>query len=132
IRTASGSLPAAVGAAFAGRPDESIALIAGVLKAYSPELEVLTSQGIDQSALGSLFRMRIGSAAGRHQLGDLFHIPFNSRHLITNQRYSFPGLPCLYLGQSLYVCWEELGRPDLNGVVISRFRLRTAETVKVL
>ncbi|MPQ31242.1 hypothetical protein E4V42_07300 [Clostridium estertheticum] len=28
------------------------------------------------------------------------------------QRYSIPGLPSIYLGSSVYVCWEELDRPD--------------------
>lgn len=31
---------------------------------------------------------------------DLFHIPFNKRHLIGNQRYSITGQPLLYLGLS--------------------------------
>lgn len=36
---------------------------------------------------------------------DIFHIPFNQRHLVSAQRYSVAGLPCLYLGTSLYICW---------------------------
>lgn len=29
---------------------------------------------------------------------EMFHIPYDKRHLVGNQRYSLSGLPCLYLG----------------------------------
>ena len=54
---------------------------------------------------------------------DLFHIPFESREKVTTQRYSIPGLPCLYLGDSMFVCWEELNRPDFDRIHVSRFDL---------
>jgi hypothetical protein len=132
VRAAVGQLPAAVEAAYEGKPDESVSLVAGVLESYRAQLERLSSIAMDRSALGSLYRMRLGNAAARYGVGDLFHIPFDKRYQITNRRYSFPGLPCLYLGHSLYVCWEELGRPDLNAVAISRLELRDTQTVKIL
>lgn len=52
----------------------------------------------------------------------MFHIPFSKRHLVANQRFSIAGLPCLYLGSSIYVCWLELGRKDFGGLWISGFR----------
>jgi len=55
--------------------------------------------------------------------GDIFHVPFEKRRLVSNQRYSITGLPCLYLGGSLWICWEELGRPPLDSVLVSRFRI---------
>jgi hypothetical protein len=45
------------------------------------------------------------------------------RGLIQNQRYSINGMPCLYLGTSSYVCWEELGRPSFNDFWVSRFEV---------
>lgn len=45
---------------------------------------------------------------------ELFHIPFQERQKISNQRYSLTGYPCLYLGKSVYVCWEELNRPKFD------------------
>ena len=45
---------------------------------------------------------------------EMFHIPYDKRYLVGNQRFSLSGLPCLYLGGSSYICWEELGRKDLN------------------
>lgn len=53
---------------------------------------------------------------------ELFHIPFKSRHLVNAQRYSVAGLPCLYLGTSLYICWQEMGKPDFDKLYISAFK----------
>lgn len=39
---------------------------------------------------------------------EMFHIPLEKRHLVSTQRYSYPGLPCLYLGSSYEVCCDEL------------------------
>jgi hypothetical protein len=54
---------------------------------------------------------------------ELFHIPFEIREKVSTQRYSIPGLPCLYLADSVFVCWEELGRPDINSFHVSRVDL---------
>lgn len=40
---------------------------------------------------------------------EMFHIPFEERYKVSTQRFSYPGLPCLYLGSSYEVCCEELG-----------------------
>ena len=39
---------------------------------------------------------------------EMFHIPLEKRYLVSTQRYSYPGLPCLYLGSSYEVCCDEL------------------------
>lgn len=62
--------------------------------------------------------------------GDIFHVPFEKRRLVGNQRYSITGLPCLYFGSSLWICWEELGRPALDSLWVSRFRI--VKPVRVL
>lgn len=43
---------------------------------------------------------------------DLFHIPNTKRYLITNERFSLAGHPCLYLATYLGIAWEECGRPN--------------------
>ena len=45
---------------------------------------------------------------------EMFHIPINNRRSVKTQRYSTPGFPCLYLGNSIYGCWEEMGRPLMS------------------
>lgn len=72
----------------------------------------------------SLYRIRSDRAEFRTpSRGDIFHVPFEKRRLVGNQRYSITGLPCLYLGSSLWICWEELGRPPLDSLWVSRFRI---------
>ncbi|MCR8636609.1 RES domain-containing protein [Paenibacillus radicis (ex Xue et al. 2023)] len=54
---------------------------------------------------------------------DLFHIPFEERTLVSTQRYSIPGFPCLYLGSSVYTCLEELRTVNnTQQVYISSFK----------
>lgn len=78
-----------------------------------------------------LYRVRCSN----HELSerkDMFHIPFHLRHLVGTQRYSIAGLPCLYLGTSIYVCWQEMGKPDLNKMYISRYECLNEESVNVI
>jgi hypothetical protein len=80
-----------------------------------------------------LYRMRsdrIAAATGSLSRKNIFHVPFEMRRLVRNQRYSIAGLPSLYLGSSIWISWDELGRPDLDSVFVSRFRI--VEEVKVL
>lgn len=53
---------------------------------------------------------------------ELFHIPFSKRYLAESYRYSVLGLPCLYLGNSIQACWEELKRPDNRNLQFSAFQ----------
>lgn len=71
-----------------------------------------------------LFRMR--SIENQYLLSakELNHIPFNKRDNISNQRFSLSGFPCLYLGTSIYVCWEELMRPNINTANVASFLTR--------
>jgi hypothetical protein len=79
----------------------------------------------------SLYRVRYSEDDLKNR-GDMFHIPFNMRNLVGTQRYSIAGLPCLYLGTSLYVCWQEMGKPDLNKLFLSRFKVENKNKVRVL
>jgi hypothetical protein len=68
-----------------------------------------------------LYRGRLGSNK-LYSKGEMFHLPFSKREFANSQRFSIPGLPCLYLSNSIYVCWEELNRPHLNELQIARFQ----------
>jgi hypothetical protein len=70
----------------------------------------------------SFFRMRIEKGNFPLKKREMFHIPFEKRGLIKTQRYSIPGFPCLYLGRTLYGCWEEMNRPDISVFQVVRFR----------
>lgn len=68
-----------------------------------------------------LYRMRMFDEGEKHNRNGMFHIPFNKRTIVKTQRYSAPGYPCLYLGKSAYICWEEMLRPNLDKCYVSRF-----------
>lgn len=61
-----------------------------------------------------LYKARESSSNYLYSKEDMFHIPYDKRNKIGNQRYSVSGMPCLYLASSSYVCWEELGRVDFQ------------------
>lgn len=42
------------------------------------------------------------------------------RRKVGTERYSVLGYPCLYLGNSSYVCWEEMNRPQMSNCWCSR------------
>lgn len=74
--------------------------------------------------------MRTNEKKERFTRKDLFHIPLNKRGLVSTQRYSMPGYPCLYLGKSLAACWEEMNRPSLDNCMFSCFK--TEKNMRVL
>lgn len=53
---------------------------------------------------------------------EIFHIPLTQRGIVRTQRYSSPGYPCLYLGKSIYGCWEEMRRPSMQTCAVSRLK----------
>ncbi len=54
---------------------------------------------------------------------DMFHIPFNKRYLIGNQRYSLTGQPMLYIGSSVIDVAKEIDVKDINNLKVSVVRL---------
>ena len=80
---------------------------------------------------GTIFyRMRVCDLRKEIKRKELFHIPFEKIRQIKTQRYSSPGYPCLYLGVSLYGCWEEMQRPDTESTLFSVFK--TTKPFKVV
>jgi len=41
----------------------------------------------------------------------LFHIPFDERYKVRNERFSLSGFPCIYLGDNVETCCKEIGDP---------------------
>ena len=60
---------------------------------------------------------------------DMFHIPFNKRFLIRNQRYSLTGQPILYFSTSPYGAYKELGTYD--NLRISSFILKASNILTI-
>ena len=76
------------------------------------------------------YRMRVCDLRKEIKRKELFHIPFEKIRQIKTQRYSSPGYPCLYLGESLYGCWEEMQRPDTESTLFSVFK--TSKSFRVV
>ena len=79
-----------------------------------------------------LYRMRVGKNGYEEFTSneEMSHIPFQLNHKVGNERYSMSGFPSLYLGSSVYVCWEEMRRPDIDYANFALFK--TTTPVKVL
>lgn len=77
--------------------------------------KMMQSMKFDTLSPGTpMYKCRENNKLFHYPKDEMFHIPYDKRHLVGNQRFSLSGLPCLYLGGSSYICWEELGRKDLN------------------
>ena len=74
----------------------------------------------------TLYRIRTGFFDKTND-GEIFHIPFEKRHLVTTQRYSVPGYPILYLAGSLFTAWCEMDKPELEGMNYAGFRFKKNE-----
>ncbi len=70
------------------------------------------------------FRARIFDNKQEHTFEEMFHIPLNKREIVNTQRYSAPGYPCLYLGNTIYSCWEEMHRPRFDDIMFSGFKVK--------
>ncbi len=117
---------------YRGAPHQAFATIDKCISTISlRHLTALSSPHDLLKSLGFLYRVRTGKPEKRAK-GQLFHIPFELRHKVGQRRYSVPGVPSLYLGGSVYVCWEELLCPDVNTLHISRFAAVSGSNLRVL
>ena len=94
-------------------------------KAYKKALtEQLKEMQIVTSILPkeSLYRARRNIGNNDYKNDEMFHIKYDLRGKVQTQRFSFPGLPCLYLGASSYVCWLELNRPSFEQFQVATIR----------
>ena len=62
---------------------------------------------------------------------EIFHLPFDQRHLVRTYRYSIPGVPSLYLGTSIYICWVELNQPPFSNFWISKYVFNSHKDVVI-
>lgn len=62
---------------------------------------------------------------------DMLHIPFDKRGIVSTQRFSIPGVPCMYLSTSSIGCWLELNMPREDLFQVSSYEIPLPE-LKVL
>lgn len=113
---------------FKGYPNEAYNKINTGLIKVKPYINKLVNIS-DPNFQTAYYRMRKGDNK-TYSKYEMFHIPFEKRYKIETKRYSISGFPCLYLGSSSYVCWEELDKPNLNTIQISQ--LEPKNHVKII
>ena len=97
--------------------------------AVSPIINSEAFKGIKGTEL-QLFRGRLCTDSIKYTAKDMLHIPFSRRGYTKNNRFSISGLPCLYVGNSSYVCWLELEKPNEMDLIVSPILVK--DTVKIL
>lgn len=58
------------------------------------------------------YHMRNGTDFDFEDRLQMFHINNNNKSIISAHRYNFPGEPCWYLANDLYLCWLECDMPN--------------------
>jgi hypothetical protein len=107
---------------YNGNPHKSYEVYKEVLDELNKSKSVLSPKNLNRD--NPIYRMRVGKKEDVKERKNIFHVPFDKRTKISVQRYSIAGYPSLYLANSTYVAWEELGRPSLDEVFFARFELR--------
>ncbi len=80
-----------------------------------------TNYVIDLDGGKFFYRMRGSESYHVYKKMELFQIPDNCLKLVGKYRFNQEGIPCLYLGESLYCAWEEVRRKDFEQVNFAAF-----------
>jgi hypothetical protein len=94
---------------------------------YKDGLSVATIKKIERGH--EFYRIRKADK-GPFSRKEMFHIPFHKRHLVSTQRYSIPGLPSLYLGDTIFICWGELNKPKIRD--FCAIELKNSKALRVI
>jgi hypothetical protein len=119
-----------------GLPHKAYAKLTEAIKFLRPRhFDHMLNPGLGDAGLfKELYRIRIekDGKGWSWEKKDLFHVPFEGRHKVSRQRYSIPGLPCLYLGGTLYISWEEMDRPAFHSTYVARFEVAEDQQLNML
>lgn len=107
----------AINAYLDGYPHVAYGRLSRVLKS---NVKTLYLAGVIIPAPATFYRLRISSDAFSLGRKELFHIPYQIRTKVSTQRYSIPGFPALYLANSVFVAWSEMGRSAIQTLQASR------------
>ncbi len=93
--------------------------------------EVTTTLNLPRGNGLDFYRGRYANSYVSFAEKDLFHIPFEERGKVSTNRFSIPGLPALYLSDSIYTVWEEMDREKLNDIWFSKFSIQASNILVV-
>jgi hypothetical protein len=103
---------------YQGKHSKAYACFEDAITKLIPGIDLLLQKVTDTD----YFRTRIVPVEQMdicYEKREMWHIPFDKRELVKTERYSFPGVPCLYMGASSYACWVELNRPKFNAIQVA-------------
>lgn len=101
--------------AFRGNAPKAIRPNTYTCKVYEQEYEKMLEHKL------TFFKARVGNE--KIKAKDMLHIPFGKREIISTQRFSIPGIPCIYLSTSSYGSWIEMGCPESSQFQVSSFEV---------
>ena len=114
---------------YDGKPADALNSLKQGLRSNIKDFGDLLNIRLFQSE-SDFYRIRIHKENFPLPSDQFFHIPYDMRGKVKTQRFSIPGFPSLYLGTTVYVCWEELNRPNLND--FQAVRLKSTQNIKVV
>ena len=110
---------------YDGRKGEAFIMFSTIMNGDRDTEGLFASIGsVDVNPEEFYYRARERKIGVDFSILDMFHIPLNNRGIVSTQRYSSPGYPCLYLGNSVYSCWEEMRRPVFNNLMFSAYKVK--------
>lgn len=110
---------------YDGRKGEAFMMFSTIMNGGRDTEGLFASIGsVDVNPEEFYYRARERKIGVDFSILDMFHIPLNKRGIVSTQRYSSPGYPCLYLGNSVYSCWEEMRRPVFNNLMFSAYKVK--------
>jgi hypothetical protein len=118
-----GKLKKVVDSYYNGKPNEAYnELETGLISDLKEFTKVLNKRSFCEGHC--FFRIRYSNSNYPYTKYEMFHKPYELRTKVSSQRFSIPGFPSLYLGTSIYVCWEELKRPNVNEFLVSKLEIQ--------
>lgn len=99
-----------------------------IFKEYKREDNFINPFYVKEIKPMGLYRGRI--SVEKLNRKDMLHIPLENRGLVSTNRFSMPGIPCIYLATSTYCCWLELNMPSRYMLYASSIQIPT--DIKVL
>ena len=112
---------------YDGRKGEAYMMFSAIMNGDTEIDGLFASIGcVDVQPEEFYYRAREREIGVEFSIQDMFHIPLNKRGIVSTQRYSSPGYPCLYLGNSTYSCWEELRRVPFDHLMFSAYKVKYA------
>ena len=117
---------------FKGRPSVGYDTFAKAIEPLRSVFEKLVHRTFSHAKPNEFFYRIRSEWNGALTRQEMFHVPFEKRERVATQRYSLPGLPCLYLGGSIYTCWAEARRPSFHEIYASAFWLAPGKTASIV